>query len=89
VDGDDVAFRVGEGELAAERAIGKGGDDPDTGGGQLVVQRLRVVGLQPQRYSGTGPSGRVQVHPRQRLADRTRVCPTPNSASARSSPGSR
>ena len=69
VDGDQVTFGVGEGELPAERPVGGGGDDPDSGGGQLVVQRLRVVGPEPQRDPGA--AGRPRPSPRRAAAPAT------------------
>ena len=69
VDGDQVAFGVGEGELPTERPVGGGGDDPDSGGGQLVMQRLRVVGLEPQRDPGA--AGRPRPGPRRAAAPAT------------------
>ena len=69
VDSDQVTFGVGEGELPAERPVGGGGDDPDSGGGQLVVQRLRVVGPEPQRDPGA--AGRPRPSPRRAAAPAT------------------
>lgn len=51
VHGDRVAVRVGEGERAAERPVERLREDGDARADQPVVQRLGVVGVQPQRHS--------------------------------------
>src|SRR5450759_1068263 len=55
VDGDDVTVRFGEGERSPERPVDGRGHNRHVSGDQLVVPRLSVVGMQPQRHAGPGP----------------------------------
>jgi len=55
VDGDGVAVGIGEGEHSPERPVGGWDDDGHPGGSEFVVQRLSVVGVQPQRDASSGP----------------------------------
>jgi len=64
------SFR-GQGERPAERAVERGARDRHSGLDQRVVQRLGVVGGQPQRHPDPRPRARgVQVDAGQRLTHR-------------------
>ncbi len=75
VQSDRVSVGVAEAECAAKRAVEWIGRDWYVRTREFVVQRLRVVGLQPQRDAGSRRNG-VEVKPGSGLADaeRDRLC---------------